>query len=290
MHKKRVLLAVIAALVVGVAVGSLAPAALLSKERPTDLSQALAAWGRPEQRLDPNATPLDVLGMMITSHERWHTLHALVDVQLNTAAFLGQTEEVWLDSANEARVVTTEAEGGDPTLISVSDGERYTIYDPAGARYYRADVPPSMKEASDPYADEPVELPEGPVTFPHPITMLLPARSLSYLLPTGLGQSLRNFETGLTVLGTERLGARDAAVLDARLSQEGTLIRHLRLWVDREYGVVLKAQHFSGDAETWYLQVVVRQIDFNSAQSSDLFSLELPPDATPVDSPARLAE
>lgn len=290
MHKKRVLLAVVGAAVLGVAIGGLLPAALLSKERPTDLAQALAAWGRPEQGLDANATPLDVLGMMITSHERWHTLHALVDIQLNTATPRAQTEEVWLDSANEARVVTTEAGRSDATLICVSDGQQYTIYDPAGARYYRADVPPSMKEASDSSADEPVELPEGPVTFPHPMTMLLPARSLSYLLPTGLGQSLRNFETGLTVLGTERLGTRDAAVLDARLSQEGTLVRHLRLWVDREYGVVLKAQHFSGDAETWYLQVVVRQIDFNSAQSAGLFGLELPLDATPVDSPARLAE
>lgn len=290
MHHKRLLFAVIAAAVLAVGIGGVLPAALLSRQRPTDLSQALAAWGGTEQGLDPNATPLNSLGIMITSHERWHTLHALVDIQLHTASPRVETEEVWLDSANQARVVTTDAEHGDPTLICVSDGEQYTIYDPAGGRYYTADVPPSMRGASDSSADEPVELPAGPVTFPHPMTMLLPARSLSYLLATGLGQSLRNFETGLAVLGTERLGNRDAAVLDARLSQEGRLVRHLRLWVDREYGVVLKAQHFSGDAETWHLQVVVRQIDFNTGQSPDLFSLEVPLDATRVDSPARLAK
>lgn len=288
MHKKRVLFAVIAAAALGVAIGGLLPAVLLSKQRPTDLSQALAAWGRAEQGLDPNATPLDVVGIMITSHERWHTLHALVDIQLNTASPRVETEEVWLDSANEARVVTSDAERGGPTLICVSDGDQYTIYDAPGARYYTADVPPSIRGATESSADEPVELPAGPVTFPHPMTMLLPARSLSYLLPTGLGQSLRNFEAGLMVLGTERVGNRDAVVLDAQLSEEGRLMRHLRLWVDREYGVVLKAQHFSGDAETWHLQVVVRRIDFDSGQSPDLFSLQVPLNAKRVDSPARL--
>lgn len=290
MRRNRLFFAVVGAAVLALAIGGLLPAALSSKQRPTDLSEALGAWGRAEQGLDLDATPLDVLGMMITSHERWHSLHAVVDIQFNSASPRVETEEVWLGSFNEARVVTTDPQGGEPTSIAVSDGQQYTIYDAGGGRYYRAEVPPSMREARDSSADQPVELPAGPVIFLHPMTMLLPANSLPYLLPTGLGQSLRNFEGGLTVLGTERVRNRDSVVLDARLSQEGRLIRHLRLWVDREYGVILKAQLFSGDAETSQLQVTVRQIDFNSGQSPDLFNLELPPQATRVDSPAGLVK
>lgn len=290
MRKKRVAFAVVGAGVLALVIGALFAATLLSKQRPADVSEAVGAWGRAEQGLNPDATPLDVLAIMITSHERWQTLHAVVDIQFNTEGPSAETEEVWLGSVNEARVVTTDPQGGDPTLICVSDGRQYTIYDAAGERYYRADVPPSMSEETDSSADEPLELPAGPVTFPHPMTMLLPANSLPYLLPTGLGQSLRNFEAGLTVLGTERVGNREAVVLDARLAEEGRSIRHLRLWVDRECGVILKAQRFSGDAETWQLQVTVRQIDFDSEQSRDVFSLEIPPQATRVDSPVGLAK
>lgn len=290
MRRQNLLLGLLGAAVLGVVIGGLLPFALLSKQPPADLTEALGAGGRVDQGLDLDATPWDVLGMMITSHERWHSLHAVVDIQFNAANPRVETEEVWLGSLNRARVVTTEAEAGDPTLITVSDGQQYTIYDPAGERYYRAQVPPSMRGTRDYSADEPVELPAGPVTFPHPLTMLLPAGSLPYLLPTGLGQSLRNFDAGLTVLGAERVGKRDAVVLDARLWDEARLIRHLRLWVDREYGVILKAQRFSGDGDTWQIQVTVRQIDFNCGLSPEVFKLEVPPRAMLVDSPAGLVK
>lgn len=292
-NRKALFFAVLCAVLIGMAISIAFPAGLLAKRRPASLSEVVTDEGSIEP-LGSKATSSDVLDLMTTSHERWQSLYAVVDIEVSTESDVTGysakpqlvTEEVWLGGDNQARIVTTDSTSadGDPTLIAVSDGKRYTIYNIADQTYFAANVPNSLREDGS-SAGEPVELPPGPVTFPHPTTMLLPARSLPYLLSTGLGQSLRKFEDGLTVLRTERVGNRDAVVLDAQLSQDGRLIKHMRLWVDREYGVILRAQHFSGDSETYQLQMTVYEISFNFEASPDLFSLELPTDATRLDSP-----
>jgi len=288
MNRKGLFFAIAGTILLGVIIGVLFPVSLSARQRPTSLSDVVADWGSTSEVLDSDTTPSDVLRMMATSHERWHSLHAVIDIEFDPTKSKVAAEEVWLGASNQARVVITESKSTKPTLVAVSDGEQYTIYDTSDRRYYMADIPPSMWEVGDTSSGEPIELPPGPVTFPHPMTMLLPARSLAYLFPIGFGQSLQKFEDGLTLVGTEQVGNRNTIVLDARLSQDEQLIKRLRFWVDQEYGVIMKAQHFAGDAETWQLQVIVREIDFNLEQPDELFDLELPADATRVSSPVPL--
>ena len=165
------------------------------------------------------------------------------------------------------------------TLVVVSDGEHYTSYNPVTGNHFTGVV---NNDSPHP----PAPPPDGPEVYPHPLTKIIPARSISFLLPTGFGQSLANgFGNGLAVLGSERIGNRDAVVLDAQLVVNGQVGKHWRFWVDRQRGSVVKAQLFSGDAETPYTQTTVRDIAFDTTLPPDIFTLDLPDDAVRVDSP-----
>jgi len=240
---------------------------------PTISTGVLAEPATPTPVMPPELIgDLAIQELMLTSHTRWRSLHAIyTTLQYPSTGLTAEPDQqnvqVWIQLPAQFKTLISQPKGGLQT-VAICDGQN--ILDSSGQQQ---SLPPSVMEAFNP-----PNVPSDTV-YPYPLSGFLGTPVSDLIFPAGLAQ--RGGEYRQT--GQESVAGRQAYVVEWS-REAGKIID--RFWVDQQTGVILRQQNYGkqnsvspvNDFQATYIEI-------DSDLPADTFSLGAVPTAAPVAQP-----
>jgi hypothetical protein len=216
------------------------------------LSLLLLYNGLPSSIIDPlpvraEGKAGEAVRLMLRSHTTWQTVRGEITTQwLNTKndnQIFYTTFEI--ENPNHANVDIL-AENGSSSLQWYGDGN--IIYEINNRdKTYTATTQPDPTRV---LSMIPIDLEEvdRETVYRHPLAMIIPSPAIDYVYPVGLAQRPGEYN----LAGEESIAERKAWVIDYKNQNElGEVTMMARYWIDQQTGLILQANVFSTDPESF---------------------------------------
>lgn len=189
----------------------------------------------------------EAVRLMLRSHTTWQTVRGEVTTQwLNTKnddqIFYGTFE---IENPNHAHFDIL-AGNGSSSLQWYGDGN--TIYEINNRdKTYTATTQPDPTRVLSMIPTDLDEV-DRETVYRHPLAMIIPSPAIDYVYPVGLAQRPGEYN----LVGEESIAERKAWVIDFQNQNElGEVTMMARYWIDQQTGVILQANVFSTDPESF---------------------------------------
>ncbi len=270
-------------LVIGVAVGITLAITIVvfrlgalgvSADQPVTIPAIAANAPAPLAPLTVKSSRQEVIGLMLNSHTKWHTLEGKAITLLRD----GETDptqsletEIQIQQFGKVRVQSGPG-GLSPTYVWVSDGNMIWEENLERRTYVERRVPEFARSLENygPLAPPP----DGKAfVVRHPLDGLIGSVLSEHIYPHGLAQAMKSDK--LDIVGTDIVAGRDTVVLLRQgIDSKGALFKKHKYWIDAKTGVMLKQE---GYAETtgwdkWVQQTVFTNITYDRPIPSEKFT------------------
>jgi hypothetical protein len=240
---------------------------VVTASQPLSISDIAKNAATPSGPLNAAPTLKEVLGLMLNSHLKWHTI--VLD-SITVMKDVGQPSQTYASELQlqQYGLVRLDAnvESSGPSLVWVSDGNNIWEEDRTAGTYTESSMPADSRNLD---TFRPPVLPANgePFVIPYPLALLIPSGLGNFVFPHATAQSISNNGT-LEVDGTDVIAGRDTVrVLWQITDSAGGLLKKHEYWIDARTGIVLKSAIFGtadGDWSKLNEQTIVTKINYDT--------------------------